>query len=72
MARFSVSCGGTGGHVFPGVATAIALQKRGHDVSLWLSGKAIETATRHAWNGPAPNTSPTRLADVEPVQHRIM
>lgn len=52
MATFSVSCGGTGGHVFPGVATALALRKRGHDVSLWLSGKAIETAARHAWNGP--------------------
>lgn len=52
MAKFSVSCGGTGGHVFPGVATAMALQKRGHDVTLWLSGKAIETATRHAWDGP--------------------
>ena len=30
----------------------MALKRRGHDVTLWLSGKAIETATRHAWNGP--------------------
>jgi len=52
MGQFSVSCGGTGGHVFPGVATAMALRKRGHDVTLWMSGKAIETATRHAWDGP--------------------
>lgn len=52
MSIFSVSCGGTGGHVFPGVATAMALKRRGHDVTLWLSGKAIETATRHAWDGP--------------------
>lgn len=56
MAKFSVSCGGTGGHVFPGVATAIALRQRGHDVSLWMSGKAIETATRHAWTGPVVET----------------
>ena len=62
MARFSVSCGGTGGHVFPGVATAIALQKRGHDVSLWLSGKAIETATRHAWNGPVVSIGAEKLS----------
>jgi len=50
--KISVSCGGTGGHVFPGVATAMALRQRGHDVTLWMSGKAIETATRHAWDGP--------------------
>lgn len=62
MARFSVSCGGTGGHVFPGVATAIALQKRGHEVTLWLSGKAIETATRHAWNGPVVNIGAEKLS----------
>ncbi len=52
MGQFSVSCGGTGGHVFPGVATAMALRKRGHEVTLWMSGKAIETATRHTWDGP--------------------
>ena len=51
MAKFSISCGGTGGHVFPGMATGLALQKRGHEVALWLSGKAIEAATRHAWSG---------------------
>ncbi len=62
MARFSVSCGGTGGHVFPGVATAIALQKRGHEVSLWLSGKAIETATRHAWSGPVVSIGAEKLS----------
>lgn len=62
MARYSVSCGGTGGHVFPGVATAIALQKRGHDVTLWLSGKAIETASRHAWNGPVVSIGAEKLS----------
>ena len=51
MAKYSISCGGTGGHVFPGMATGQALQKRGHEVALWLSGKAIESATRHAWAG---------------------
>lgn len=62
MARFSVSCGGTGGHVFPGMATAKALQGRGHEVTLWLSGKAIETATRHAWNGPVVSTGAEKLS----------
>ncbi len=52
MGTYSVSCGGTGGHVFPGLATARALQARGHEVTLWLAGKSIEAATRHAWTGP--------------------
>lgn len=51
MARYGISCGGTGGHVFPGMATGAALQKRGHEVTLWLSGKAIESATCQAWAG---------------------
>ena len=51
MAKYSISCGGTGGHVFPGMATGAALQKNGHEVALWLSGKAIESATRQAWTG---------------------
>jgi len=62
MGQFSVSCGGTGGHVFPGVATAMELRRRGHDVTLWLSGKAIETATRQAWTGPVVNVGSEALS----------
>ncbi len=62
MAKYSISCGGTGGHVFPGMATGLALQKRGHEVALWLSGKAIEAATRHAWTGEVINIESAKLS----------
>lgn len=62
MAKYSISCGGTGGHVFPGMATGLALQKRGHSVALWLSGKAIESATRHAWPGQVIRINSAKLS----------
>lgn len=49
---FCVSCGGTGGHMFPGLATARVLQGRGHRVEVWTGGRRIEEATRRTWDGP--------------------
>ncbi len=49
--KIAVACGGTGGHIFPGLATAVALQARGHAVTLWLAGKAGESIALAGWNG---------------------
>lgn len=49
--RFVVTCGGTGGHVFPGVSTANELVRQGHEVALMLSGRAVETPTANGWSG---------------------
>lgn len=46
-----VACGGTGGHAFPGVAVAEVLRERGHEVTVWDSGREIESSVMKSWNG---------------------
>lgn len=38
-----IACGGTGGHLFPGIAVGEVLASRGHDVTLLISEKKIDT-----------------------------
>ncbi len=49
--KIAVACGGTGGHIFPGLATAGVLKLRGHEVSLWLAGRDVESLSVGAWDG---------------------
>ncbi len=37
-----IACGGTGGHLFPGIAVAQELKRRGHRVSLLISRKKVD------------------------------
>ncbi len=48
--RVAVTCGGTGGHVFPGVATGRCLLERGHRVTLWLAGRDVEASSIASWD----------------------
>jgi UDP-N-acetylglucosamine--N-acetylmuramyl-(pentapeptide) pyrophosphoryl-undecaprenol N-acetylglucosamine transferase len=40
--RVVIACGGTGGHLFPGLAVAETLKERGHELLLLVSEKAID------------------------------
>ena len=41
--KVEIACGGTGGHILPGVATAMVLEAMGHEVRLWIVGKNVES-----------------------------
>ncbi len=42
MSRFLIACGGTGGHLAPGIALAEALRARGHTSALFISQKKVD------------------------------
>jgi UDP-N-acetylglucosamine--N-acetylmuramyl-(pentapeptide) pyrophosphoryl-undecaprenol N-acetylglucosamine transferase len=42
VSRFLLSCGGTGGHLSPGIALAEGLVARGHEVVLLISRKKVD------------------------------
>ena len=41
--KILIACGGTGGHLFPGIAVAEALRARGHQVMLLISEKKVDS-----------------------------
>jgi len=49
--KIGIACGGTGGHVFPGLATAEVLRERGHEITLWVSGRDVEKEAITGWDG---------------------
>lgn len=44
MRRILIACGGTGGHLAPGIAVAETLQARGHHCVLLISEKQVDSA----------------------------
>ena len=60
--KLIVACGGTGGHSFPGLATAAELASRGHDVTVWMSGRDVESSVLRGWTGPVFATGARQLS----------
>ena len=47
----AIACGGTGGHLFPGIAVAEQLKRRGCDVALLISPKDVDQQAVKSANG---------------------
>ncbi|MEO0511013.1 MAG: UDP-N-acetylglucosamine--N-acetylmuramyl-(pentapeptide) pyrophosphoryl-undecaprenol N-acetylglucosamine transferase [Verrucomicrobiota bacterium] len=43
MSKIIIACGGTGGHLAPGIAVAEVLQSRGHECQLLISKKQVDS-----------------------------
>ena len=50
--KVAIACGGTGGHLFPGVAVADMLRDMGHQALLILSDKQVDREAADAVDHP--------------------
>jgi UDP-N-acetylglucosamine--N-acetylmuramyl-(pentapeptide) pyrophosphoryl-undecaprenol N-acetylglucosamine transferase len=56
--KIAIACGGTGGHLFPGLAVAEELRQRGHSTLLLVSPKQIDAIALKGAGGPESHALP--------------
>ena len=61
--KVAIACGGTGGHLFPGLAVAEVLKSRGHEVLLLISEKQIDAIAVREPKGVSHSEDPCRWSD---------
>jgi UDP-N-acetylglucosamine--N-acetylmuramyl-(pentapeptide) pyrophosphoryl-undecaprenol N-acetylglucosamine transferase len=57
--KFAIACGGTGGHLFPGLAVAEVLRSQGHEVLLFVSEKEVDARALRGYPGLASKKLPS-------------
>ena len=67
MSRFVIACGGTGGHLAPGIAVAEELQSRGHECVLLVSRKGVDQRLSAKYDKLTFLRSPGRGFSVNPI-----
>ena len=68
MSRFLISCGGTGGHVSPGISRAEGLTARGHEATLLISMKKVDARLVEKYPGLRFERMPGRGFSWHPVR----
>lgn len=68
MSRFLISCGGTGGHVSPGISLAEGLTARGHEATLLISMKKVDARLVEKYPGLRFERMPGRGFSWHPVR----
>jgi UDP-N-acetylglucosamine--N-acetylmuramyl-(pentapeptide) pyrophosphoryl-undecaprenol N-acetylglucosamine transferase len=67
MSRFVIACGGTGGHLAPGIAVAEELQSRGHECVLLVSRKGVDQRLSAKYDKLTFLRSPGRGFSLSPI-----
>ncbi len=68
MKSFYISCGGTGGHLAPGISLAEGLMEKGHRCSLFISQKEVDSRLVRKYSNLIFNKVPSAPFSLSPIR----